>query len=102
VVNTVKLRKAIKAGNLGEVKELLQGANINEIRLVHGWTSLHFAAKHGTPDVAAAILEYGAEINTTTDMWQTALDIAIGLKKSELAAFLREKGAQSGTDLSLN
>src|SRR5262249_21293429 len=73
-----------------------------EGRWVKGWTPLHVAAKRGKKDVVMAILESGADINATTEMHQTPLDVALSHDQKQLEEFLRKKGARSGAELSLH
>jgi ankyrin repeat protein len=48
-----------------------------ETRLYRGFTPLHNAVKGGNKDVVEAILEAGADINATTELHQTPLDLAL-------------------------
>ena len=58
---------------------------------------LHFAAKHGSPRVAALLIEYGAEVNARDDIGWTPLHYALvkGSKRPGLqtAKMLLERGA---------
>jgi ankyrin repeat protein len=68
MINTKKLRTAIKTANIPLLEEILASEPKNEIRLYHDWTPLHTAVKLGNREVVAAIIEAGADVNATTDM----------------------------------
>jgi len=102
MINTKKLRKAINSADTAQVKEILRDAAKEEIRLAYEWTPLHVAAKRGNIDVVAAIIDAGADINATSDMHQTPLDIALKQGHKAVAELLRKKGARSGAELSLH
>jgi ankyrin repeat protein len=70
--------------------------------LAYAWTPLHVAAKRGNREVVAAILEAGADINATSEMHQTPLDIALKHDHKSVAELLRKKGARPGAELSLH
>ncbi len=97
-----KLRRAIQAGDVPQVTEILRTYPREEARWRNGWTPLHVAVKHGSKNVVAAILELGADINATTDMHQAPLDVALNNYHGQLAEFLQKRGARLGADLSLH
>jgi len=102
MINTKKLRTAIKAVDIPLIKELLAAEPKNSIRLYHDWTPLHTAVKLGNKDVVAAIIETGADVNAITDMYETALDIAQGLGHERIAALLKKHHALRGAELELH
>ena len=102
MINTRKLRRAIKTGDVDQVTEILRSAPKQEIRLYKGWTPLHVAVKSGKKDVVAAILETGAEMNATTEMHQTPLDLALQLNHKGITEFLQKNGAREGASLGLH
>ena len=102
MINSKKLRSAIKLGDVKQIKELLRAAPKGDIRLYHEWTPLHLAVKAGKKEVVAAILDTGAQINATTDGHQTPLDMAMKLGHKAIAEFLQSKGARAGAALSLH
>ena len=102
MINTKKLRNAIKLGDIKQITEILRANPKGDIRLYHEWTPLHLAVKAGKKDVVAAILESGAPINATTDGHQTPLDVALKLGHKTIAEFLQSKGARAGAALSLH
>jgi uncharacterized protein len=102
MINSRKLRRAIKTGDTNQVTEILRAAPKEDVRLAMGWTPLHVAVKGGNKDVVAAIIETGAPINATTEMHQTPLDLALKHDHSHIAKFLRQKGARSGAELNLH
>ena len=100
MVNTKHLRRAINTGDAKQVSEILRAASTRDIRLANEWTPLHVTAKRGSKDVAAAILDAGADINATTGMLQTPLDVALLNDNKPVAELLRRKGALPGSELS--
>lgn len=100
-MNTQKLRRAIKAGDVNQIREILTVVPV-DVRLYRDWTPLHTAVKSGNKDVVAAILELGAPIDATTEMHQTPLDIALQLQHKKIVQFLRNKGARCGAEISLH
>lgn len=60
-----------------------------------GWTPLHYAARDGRTDAARKLLERGAKLDSRTIMGQTAYNIAEERKMEAVAAFLKEKGADT-------
>lgn len=101
MINTKKLRRAINIGDAKQVSEILRAASIRDIRLANAWTPLHVTAKRGNKDVAAAILDAGADINATSGMLQTPLDVALLNDNKPVVEFLRRKGALRGAQISL-
>jgi len=80
-------------GDLEAVKLLVQaGAMIDH----EGWTALHYAAFQGHAEVAAYLLEKGAEINALASNRQTALILAARHGHAAVAALLKQKGADLG------
>ncbi len=53
MINTKKLRQAIKTADTARIKEILRDAPKEEIRLAYDWTPLHVAAKRGNRDVVS-------------------------------------------------
>lgn len=100
--NTKKLRQAIKTDDPTQVTEILRAASKEKVQFANGWTPLHTAVKRGNKTVVAAILETGADINATTEKYQTPLDLALKHDHSGVADFLRKKGARPGAELSLH
>lgn len=58
-----------------------------------GWAPLHAAAEKGHARVAAILLSHGAAIDGRTLSGKSAYDVAVSLEKTEVAALLKEKGA---------
>lgn len=87
------LHSAVAAGRIAMARTLIaRGANVNPRQAENGVTPLHEAAGGGGMELARLLLENGAEINARTKDGKTPLDIAISQKRSEMAAFLRERG----------
>jgi ankyrin repeat protein len=102
MVNTKQLRRAINSGDAKQVGEILRASSTPNIQLANDWSPLHVAAKRGSRDVAAAILDAGADLNATTGMLQTPLDVALLNDNKPVAELLRRKGALPGSELSLH
>jgi excisionase family DNA binding protein len=102
MVNTKKLRRAIKEGDAKLVAEILRAAPRERVRFYHGWTPLHVAAKSGKPEVVTAILAAGASVNATSDLRETPYDIALKHNHPEVVRILSNKGGRSGAKLSLH
>lgn len=97
-----KLFEAVSKGNIEDVKQLIAaGANAKAEK--EGWqlgiTPLHIAAKKGHKDIAAFLLEKGANIDARikadNDKGQTALLLAAMEGKSDVARLLLDKGAKT-------
>ena len=70
------LHWAVAAGNLNEVKNLLnQGIPMNT-RTVTGRTALHDAARYGRLNIVQELLKRGAIVNATTRSGRTPLYLA--------------------------
>ena len=102
MLNKKTLRRALKLGNAKEVAEILRGAPKEHIRLTKGWTPLHVAVRFGKQDVIQAVLDAGGNVNATTDMLQTPLDVALTCAPQPIVKLLRSKGALSGSELALH
>ncbi len=76
MINTNKLRQAIKVGDIKQLTEMLREDPKGKLRLRGGFSPLHVAAKAGNKDVVEAVLDAGSDINATTEMHQTPLDLA--------------------------
>ena len=80
-------------GDLEAVKMLLLvGAMIDH----DGWTALHYAAYQGHVEVAAYLLDKGAEVNALAANRQTALMMAARHGYGEVVTLLKQKGADLG------
>jgi ankyrin repeat protein len=101
-MSTKKLRQAIKAGDAHTVSELFKSGVSTEVRLTAGWTPLQNAVKAGKENVLQAIIDAGADVNATNEMFRTALDVAIELQQNDIAKILRKNGARAGGELSFH
>jgi ankyrin repeat protein len=72
---------------------IAHGANVNAMQADSGFTPLHEAALNGNLDFARLLLEHGADVNAKMKDGKTPLGFALEQHKSEMAAFLRERGA---------
>ena len=71
------LHEAVIKGNLERVKELLDGgAKVDRGDETAGHTPLHNAAHHGHPNIAALLIERGANIEATSWDGITPLHLA--------------------------
>lgn len=78
-----------------EIARLLiaHGANVNATQAESGFTPLHEAALNGNLEFARLLLDHGADVNAKMKDGKTPLGFALEQNKSEMAAFLRERGA---------
>src|SRR5262245_18751133 len=102
MVNTKKLRQAIKAGDTKQVTEILRDDPKGKLRLYGGFTPLHVAVKGGNEAVVEAILDAGGDVNTTTEMHQTPMDLALRYGHTSVAKLLRKRGGDPAAKLSLH
>lgn len=72
---------------------IAKGANVNARQAELGFTPLHEAAANGHIEFALLLLENGAEINSRTKDGKTPLKFAVDRNESEMASFLRSRGA---------
>ena len=72
---------------------IAHGANVNATQADSGFTPLHEAALNGNLEFARLLLEHGADVNAKMKDGKTPLDFALEQNKSEMAPFLRERGA---------
>jgi ankyrin repeat protein len=72
---------------------IAHGAKVNAAQAESGFTPLHEAAANGDLEFARLLLEHGAEINAKMKDGKTPLAFAISRHQTEMAAFLRERGA---------
>jgi ankyrin repeat protein len=63
---------------------------------------LHVAVKGGNKDLVEAILDAGADINATTEMHQSPLDLALRYGHKTVADLLRKWGGDPAAKLSLH
>jgi len=72
---------------------IAHGANVNAMQADSGFTPLHEAALNGNLEFARLLLEHGADVNAKMKDGKTPLGFALEQNKSEMVAFLRERGA---------
>ncbi|MDR3701591.1 MAG: ankyrin repeat domain-containing protein [Candidatus Sulfopaludibacter sp.] len=82
------------AGGADVVRALVrQGAKVNAHQGPKHCTALHMAARRGNVEVAAALLDCGADIEARDSLGETPLRRAVNCDKVELAALLVCRGA---------
>lgn len=72
---------------------IAHGANVNATQPESRFTPLHEAALNGDVEFAKLLLEHGAEINAKMKDGKTPLAMALAGGQTEMAAFLRDRGA---------
>lgn len=86
---------AVKSQNYKEVRRLL--ANCKQLVREQdsiGLTALHWAVKREDLRMVELLLGWGADVNAVDMLNRTALYLAVKRNSGEVAAFLREKGAE--------
>jgi ankyrin repeat protein len=92
-MTSTPLHWAVAAGNLNEVKNLLnQGIPMNS-RTVTGRTALHNAARNGHLNIVQELLRRGAIVNATTQSGKTPLQEAAGKGHPRIVHALLKAGA---------
>jgi hemoglobin len=85
--------RALGGGSV--VRALVQGgANVDASDGVKRCTALHMAARRGNVEVAAALLDCGADIEARDSLGDTPLRRAVNCNKIEVAALLLARGAE--------
>ncbi len=91
------LMNAVKKGDIKEAERLLSsGADVNE-RWFDNYTPLHFAAFYASqPNVAALLIEKGADVNAKDNYGRTPLYVAAWKGQVNFVTLLLKKGADPG------
>lgn len=89
-----ELLSAVEKNDLQRVKELLrQGADV-QVKDAHGATPLLKAARYGYTEIAALLIEKGADVNAKDDaIGMTPLILAASRGHTDTTKLLIEKGA---------
>lgn len=92
-VNGVPLIEAVKAGDIGDVRALLeQRADVNAPQ-PDGTTALHWAARANANEMVRVLIAAGANANATNRYGVTPLTLAAANGNAALTASLLEAGA---------
>jgi len=94
---TTPLMNAVGKGDIKEAERLLSsGADVNE-RWFDNYTPLHFAAFYASqPNVAALLIEKGADVNAKDNYGRTPLYVAAWKGQVNFVTLLLKKGADPG------
>ena len=93
--NGAWLHDAVRRGDIGTVKTLLQNGADPNLLNADGWTALHYAALHGDIDTVRLFLEHKADYDKPTVVGNTPLLLAIEYDHQETALLLLEAGADA-------
>jgi len=89
-----KLLEAVKAKDLGKVKEVLAGEYTINGTSENGSTILMWACKLGNPQIVQALIDAGADITPEMSTGSTALTIATKSNQFEVVKVLLSAGAK--------
>ena len=97
--NVIKLHDAVKRGDLGSIKTLVEEnrdlANSRSETDARGTYPLHVAAEFGQPGAARALLKYGADVSLLDlENEAVALGWAAFFGRPEVVAVLLEAGSE--------
>ncbi|XP_019636860.1 PREDICTED: death-associated protein kinase 1-like [Branchiostoma belcheri] len=85
---------AVQKGDVQTVRRGLDaGVDLRAQRRWSNRTALHVASEHGRTEVAALLIEHGADLKAGDDDDQTSLHVASRYGQTEVAALLIEHGA---------
>lgn len=88
------LLAAVAGRHLQTVAVLLsRGARVDAAESHHGWSSLHLASLHGDHDIAARLVESGADVNASDAARRTPLFYAATYGYKDVADLLKKSGA---------
>lgn len=86
------------AEGAGVVRALTQsGADVNASDGVKRCTALHMAARRGSPEIAGALLDCGADIDARDSLGETPLRRAVNCDRIRVASLLLARGADAGS-----
>jgi hypothetical protein len=90
------LQTALLTGEYGTAKLLIENGADVLVRQNEGFAPIHEAAFLGRRDLVDLLLEHGAEINARSNDGRTPLSEATRAKYTEMAEYLKSKGAVAG------
>ena len=85
---------AVELGRIEVVRQhLAAGTDVNDRGGITGLTALHQAAFHGHAEIAALLIEAGADVNAASRRGETPLHSTVYWEHREVAALLLANGA---------
>lgn len=95
-----ELLHAIRNGKTGVVRTLLEDRGVRpDLPGIHDTTPLHEAVMAGSLSMVKMLVAAGADMNRLALDGTTALDVALDLKKTSIANYLRNAGASTAQEL---
>ncbi|KAI8501925.1 hypothetical protein Bbelb_203370 [Branchiostoma belcheri] len=88
--------RAVEEGDVQTVRRGLDAGVDIRVKRWWGesnWTSLHVASRYGQTEVAALLIEHGADLEAREERDQTSLHVASRYGRTEVAVLLIEHGA---------
>ena len=91
-----ELHDAARAGNLGQIRRLVQEEEMVDVNARHGWweqTALHAAARYGQSDTIQFLIDSKADIEARDRHGETALHVAAAYGQTEAVQLLVDSQA---------
>jgi len=94
VVKADQLHDAVRAGNVMEVRQILDsGGNVNAKDLNDAKTALHLAVDNDKQEIAALLIDSGAEVNAKDKNGIAPLHLAVVRRLPDLIELLLSSGS---------